>query len=429
MRLERYFIGLGAVFGWGLVLRVMYYLGTPFYARGYDTNGHMEYILYMMENLRVPKMMQMWESHQQPLYYFLLGSLARLERALGRSLEGLPHDIAFVSLLMSMTCLAAIVWVVFILFPRDEQRHSAWLAALVPATLPGIVYFATRISNDSLLLLVMTVWLAFFLRWWRDGKQDDWLFCVLMLVVGLATKMNALPLVAPMGLCLLARRGTPMRIKIRWGVIFALALLLTAAWHVWLRPIGDIAGFLETGTRGGVNRRLYALTRPINFVQFNPFIVMQAPFVTPWDSLSHRDIFFEYLFQSAFFGEWRYPRMLWLARAILGLGSLGLVAAVAGLWRAARAKEGWGWPVVSTALILVASLIVYRVKFPCACNQDFRFIPLLGVIAGPAIVWGISWLRQGLARNIAYAGIVLFCGLQGVFLFSFRWVPSWLLGW
>ncbi|HEX3044753.1 MAG TPA: hypothetical protein VHY08_08350 [Bacillota bacterium] len=54
----------------GFLIRVLYFLITPYNVREYDVDGHIQYIQYILNHWSIPSRNYGWETFQPPLYYF-----------------------------------------------------------------------------------------------------------------------------------------------------------------------------------------------------------------------------------------------------------------------------------------------------------------------------------------------------------------------
>ncbi len=404
------------IFLWGTTVRILYFAVTPHLIRTYDTPQHIDYIVYVLRNFSIPPSASGWEMHQPPVYYFLAAFWTKLIEWMGRSPEALPANLQWLSLLLSIATLAVIVWIGMILFPKKEQRPQAMLFGLVVGTLPGIAMSASRINNDSLSFLVSFLWLAVALRWWKSGQAADFWLAAVITGTALLIKFTAGVVLLPMLILVLVHRQTPpkKRLLLATGVLCTVALL--SGWYFAFRSIEYFDRFLPGGSKD-LNEFLFIQNHVLDFLIFNPLAVLQMPFANPWDAFSGRENIWEFLFRSAFFGEWTFARLVWLGRLIIATALLGIVPAVAGIIRGWR-RDVFFLPLAILAASLLLMLSMYRIGFPCACNQDFRLVPLLSI---PFAAWTIAGFfgygKPGQRWALLWA--LSLATLQSLFLLSF----------
>jgi hypothetical protein len=125
-----------------------------------------------------------------------------------------------------------------------------------------------------------------------------------------------------------------------------------------------------------------ALTLPSelrNFVTFDPAQIVTHPENFPWDDSQRRQFLLEFFFRSAFFGEFTFAGHLRpLERAILVSALLGLPLMAFGVARELGDAHPI-WPMVASAAVLLGAFVMYRMKFPFAPSQDFRYVTFLAV--------------------------------------------------
>ncbi len=401
---------------WGAFLRVLYFSVTPHDVRGYDTRGHIDYIIYVVRHFRIPPALLGWETHQPPLYYFLAGTWVKLGMLAGRATDLLSRDVRVLSLLLSIATLAVIAWIATILFPGKERRLQAWMFAAAAGTLPSIAMAASRVNNDVLSFFLSFLWLAFALRWWSAGRRRDFWIAAVILGLGVLTKFTAGILIVPMAGFILLRPRTGLTQKLLLLASLACVAGVLGGWYFIVRSLGYLESFVTTGTES-FDPRVVLENRLVDFLIFNPAQIVLVPFAAPWDPLSGRQYIWEYLFRTGFFGEWTFPHLTWIGRIIVGLGLAGLLV---GARDAVKTWRTWNFhkPLAVLMAFLLLMLALNRFIRPCACNQDFRLIPLIAV---PFIAWAVhgwgTWGARGL--RIGILATVSLMALQSLFLLSF----------
>lgn len=405
-----------AVFLWGAALRILYFAATPFYERTYDTEGHIAYIIHVVRNFSIPATTQGWEMHQPPLYYFLAGVWVKAGLMLGRTTEELSFDVRTLSLLLSFMTLAVIVWIGSMLFAAERDRLLAIIFGLIIGTLPGIAMAATRINNDVLSFLLSFLWFAFALRWWtRLHSRDFWATCIL-LGLGMLTKFTTGALALPMAIFIILHPRIATGRKLLLFTQFILLLTVLSGWYFAFRSWEYLHMLFVPGA-SGLNARLVMANRALDFAMFNPMAIIYMPFTSPWDTFPDRRYIWEYVFRSGFFGEWMFMHLLWLGRTTVAVALAGIVACVMGVIRTARTWE-YARPMLILLISLLATIAVFRGLHPCACAQDFRFIPLIAI---PVVSWAVlGWTTlENRRRMWTCAWALGLAALQSAFLLSF----------
>lgn len=156
---------------------------------GFDVNGHLEYIQYILEHRTVPLANEGWQAYQPPLFYALSALLVSIAKLLSSS------ETAYMILkLIPFLCGVGQIFLAYFasktLFPNSTNKQA--LCVTFAALIPMNIYISHYVSNESacafltgLLILVTIIML-------KKGSSTK-LFCVLGIITGLAllTKFTA----------------------------------------------------------------------------------------------------------------------------------------------------------------------------------------------------------------------------------------------
>jgi|GEM_PF-376312 len=376
---------LGLMLLGGTILRLFYVLNTPYATRAYDWDGHIEYIVYVLQHWMIPPAADGWEFHQAPLYYYLSAGIAKLLSLLHGSTEyAIRFDLPIVSLLFSIAALALGLAMGKMLFPLKKKPGSLLLFGALVATFPGLVFFASRISNDALYHALAFAFFASLLLWWRSGKISHWYLTCVLFALTFITKVSAVLMLPPMLLCFVLQRNLPWKQKLKHGLLSLLLLGALTAWLPVLRLVlEESTGKVTSFGHDAINPGLLMPTRLRDFLTFNPFQVLAIPYNNTWADESRRMFFWEFFFRSAFFGEFSMGdslKMLSAAILLLGMGA-GILMGI-GLLADLRRRAYESLPMWTMLGVLVAGNLALRYRYHCSCDQDFRFailaiIPIL----------------------------------------------------
>ncbi|MDD5103300.1 MAG: glycosyltransferase family 39 protein [Candidatus Peribacteraceae bacterium] len=398
------------VFSSGVVLRLLYVFATPYQVRAYDADGHLEYIRYIAEHLALPPIRDGWEFYQAPLYYVLTGLWLHMGTTFERALPFLIRDIQWIAFFASVLTLAGMGWIATLLFPRKEKAERVLFFASL-AVLPSIVFLSARINNDTFLLFWEIFCFGFLLKWWQNGRWKNWWIAMLLLALSILTKTNGLLLIPVAFLLLTLKQRLAFKKKVLVGAVSLLLLTLTTGWIFTLRSGASLDQPLVVNT-GNLSSALYVNNTVETFTEFNPFRMTMHPYNNPWDDADGRQYFWEYLFKSAFFGEFDLgPPLRPFASAILVCGFLTLLFAVYGTWISVR-REGWRTlPLWSVAGFLLLGHALHRQESAFSCSQDFRYSLLFSVPVFYFAIRGLKQIRSPFPRLggviIVLTGIVL----------------------
>lgn len=397
----------GCVLFAGGVLRILYWVATPYYLRAYDWGGHLQFLRYVAEHLALPSADHGWETHQPPLYYMLGGLWMRLTGQ--TTCAWLYGQWSFFALLLSVGSLVLGALIGRELFPDRLENRVSFLAVL--ACFPALVFYSSRISNDTLFAFLSLLWLWILLKWWEFPSWRSWFFLAGCVGVTFLVKNGALVLACATVVCAAIRLRSIIP-TVKAVAILASVIVLISGWYQIPRatsavdPSSFVIGkyhLLEEELRVGGSLQ--------NMLTFNPMAVWQIPFNHPWIDDYRRQFFPEYFFKSALFGEWPWGHHLLFPARILVLAAYVLmVVAVIGLLNAIRDRYWAVWPLVIASTSMVAAQVAYVMKEPFSCNQDFRFFVALTIPLAAFAALGASRLPGG---NLV---IVFFCAASASFL-------------
>jgi hypothetical protein len=395
--------GAFGVFLGGAAIRIAYVLGTYYSERAHDTGPHIDYARYLAANLRLPPAGGGWEFFQPPAYYAVAAAFLRAGASIGQRTEAILDALQLFSLACSLVTLAAAVWIGAMLFPASTDASRRRLFALMVAALPSLVFMASPISNDPMYEALSFVAGALLVFWWRYDSLSAWYASVVVACLAVNTKSSGLALLPIAFGCLLLHVGTPWRLRLRRLVVAAAIAAVGVAFIPLMRAATDpTARRLVTMNVDGLPPALTLPTAPRNIVTFDPVQVVTHPENFPWDNSQRRQFLLEFFFRSAFFGEYTFePHLRPLERVILTTALLALPLIAFGVAREIGDAHPV-WPMLVSAATLLGAFVLYRIKFPYAPSQDFRYVTFLAVPLTFFAVRGVFGLPR-VARPVATA--------------------------
>lgn len=404
-------IGVG-----GTLLRIFYFVVTPFSLRGHDMQAHLDYISYVALRWQIPPASDGWEFHQAPLYYFLSALWMKAGQLLHLSKEAIPRLIQFQSLLFSIATLLVGIWIGTLLFPRKEKLERLLFACLI-ATFPSLIYHGVSINNNSPYILLIFVLIALLTHWWKKPSPRRWYLMIALLALTFVTRVSALIFVPVLALSLLFHDKISWRRKFHQSFFSVILLILLAGWLPLIRFAAENnpTNSLTFGSQS-MNSKLAVPTDARTFLVFNPFRILRSPYANPWKDTTPREYFWEYFFRSAFFGEFSYPDELKAVAVLILACSLSLLLFFAfGVVLLTLRYSQRVFPLGLAVIFLLGSHLFYRILAPFSANQDFRFslgaLPLLLFY----LIWGISNSPRSLKSVGTYIAIA-FASLAGIFV-------------
>lgn len=171
------------------------------YQVGFDVNGHLEYMLFIIRNKSIPLAGDGWAMFQSPLYHLVSSPLYVIFSKLlspVRVVEALRIVPLFCGAMQVQLCYVAVREV----FPEREDLQS--LGTLLGGLLPMNLYMSQNLGNEPLVGILCSAAIVVTLKLQRNpaGRWASHTFVLLGALLGLAllTKLTALLLFAPVAL-------------------------------------------------------------------------------------------------------------------------------------------------------------------------------------------------------------------------------------
>jgi tetratricopeptide (TPR) repeat protein len=244
--------GLGAIVVIVILLTILFINNLPQLASilGFDRDGHLQYVDYILQKKALPLADDGWQMYQPPLFYLLsalmlapFDSSASTDNSI-LALRAFCAVISIVHVLLIFLCLR-------LLFPKQTRHQLIGLA--IGAFLPASLCLAHNITNESLAALFVTASLYFTLRSIQSDSDSPRFHIAVGICLGLAmlTKFSALLAIPPICAALwwkgrqraLARNGNSPAKEVRVSalglkpvLLVFVACVVVCGWHfgrVW----------------------------------------------------------------------------------------------------------------------------------------------------------------------------------------------------
>jgi len=401
---------------YGFAIRLIYIACTSAYTRGHDVDGHIEYIKYIASHWSIPPLKGGWEFYHPPLYYFFGSLWYQISDFLGfadvAKIRGLQWFAFFVSICVLLLC----AWIGYMLFRKQKFNLSIFLG--ICSMTPGIVFFSSRVNNDVLAHLMMFSSFALLIYWWKRQRNDDWrlwLFVITITGLGILSKSNVIVILPIAYILLAAHKKYSIKQKLVFGYMGILIITVLTGWYFAYRIFFEKQSHMIENS-SNLNYHLQIKNTPENFFEFNPVRMVFHPYNNAWDDSEGRQFFFEYLFRSAFFGEFDHGKALVpLAQLLILMASLLCIPLVLNFWRTIRHKDYELLPVWLCFIIVMMSHLALRIFTPSSPAQDFRLSPLLLIPCAYFAIKGIDDLK-GWVRVFFKTCLFLFISLCILFI-------------
>jgi len=399
-------------------------------AVGFDVDGHMDYIQYLLTRHRLPLPNEGWAMYHPPLYYFLSAVLLHVS---GLSLA----DHAGISLVRTLGPAAALANIALIsaslrrLFPG--RAGMQFVGTILAAFLPAQFYLSHYVTNEVFSATLITASLSLCLRLMQTPKSSVLAYAGLGACLGAAllakmTAVLALPFViATAAYSAWKQCGSDAPAILRRLVALLIACLGVGGWHYgriwwhfgtpWLGNWNPATGFNWWQDDGYRTAAYY-----LRFGQ-----VFHAPFFSGlW---SFGDGMYSTFWSDALYGAkcltiarppWNYE---WMAAGILlalvptALIALGTVAACSRV--VSRPQPEWllllGFPAFGVFALLVQTLTMPSYA---QVKAFYLLSASLPICALAALGWGWLARRGRLAAFVPGVALVLW----GLISFGAFWI-------
>jgi Tetratricopeptide repeat len=426
---------LAAALAWGLLFWHDRALDFHF---GFDADGHLQYIQYILDHGWLPLAHEGWEMYQPPLYYIIaalvvkLGGHARADAGAVVALRSLGY---LAGVLQAVLVLASLR----LLFPLRPARVYAGF--VLAAALPMQLYLCQYMSNESgaALLGSASIYLALRILTRHDTSLGSHLGLGMTLGAAMLAKFSTLPVLAVVFVVL---AGRLYRSGVRETRVWARSLGVTAAtslavcgWHfarVALRFGNPFTGNwdLATGFHWWQDPGYHV---PGDYLRFGASL--SAPIFSAVHSFG--DGLYSTLWGDGLVGgrsssepwpPWNYPLMsAGYLLALLPTAAL-VIGGVAAIWRLVREPRAEWFLLLGVLGSIVLGVTVMTLRIPVYA-QIRAFYGASALVPACALgAWGLDLLatRARAPRTIVLA---LF-GVWALNAYASFWAPAgapWVL--
>jgi hypothetical protein len=407
---------LAALFFGSFLIRILYFLNTPFGMRTHDVGGHLQYIEFIINNHTLPAIHYGWQTYHPPLYYLLAATVYKLLNLFGISAANqIWRYLQLLALLMFMGFLA-VTWQIIkrtvaklpVLEESDatlqpnalrQRLRLGYLSFALVAFWPSGIIHSVRIGNDGLFYLLYALGLWFLIKWQDDDTGQSPYRSFALITLAFITKANALILYMVFG-CVYMLKFAKTPAKRRYllqtvilAAIFLIGFGITFGRMVEAKLKGSNDHFIVANASGlqgvAVGNGLQ------NYLYFDLQSFLTEPYVNPFADKGGRQYFWNYLFKTGLVGEFWFNNPLHRVLTILLSISflLMLLYTIVSLIIFSSYLKGL-LLLVLNAVCLLLSAIAFRISIPAACSNDFRYIFPFLISFAALFSWGTWCYRQ-----------------------------------
>ncbi|MBI1858755.1 MAG: glycosyltransferase family 39 protein, partial [Candidatus Melainabacteria bacterium] len=355
----------------------LYFVRTPYDLRTHDLEEHIEYTQFIVQNKKLPKPYQLWQSYHPPLYYLIASlfgdDLTRGDKAIHVNKSRL------ISIFFGL-------WTLFIILSLLRSLNitppQQLLVALFIATIPKYIFVFSTYNNDSLAMFcsVAIVYYSYSLSLnWSKAKS-----IILLIATTAALYAKYTSIVCFISVCIvLLRKLFLLQLPTKNGVKTLLVLMISAALFL---PYVIIHNYQNTHKLFPTNfdsKRFPTPTKHLNIKRIMRIPILQSnlhewtdPWAHPDPSYQHKakksHDFWGYMLVTSLIGEYnfKYPSVnfywfLYYIHFIIGFLSICFVLKGSSVVRYFAFCGLLGYVIQALLLLQV---------YARPCTMDFRYV-------------------------------------------------------
>ncbi|MCL2259770.1 MAG: glycosyltransferase family 39 protein [Fibromonadales bacterium] len=400
----------------GISVRLAVYVYMGPMQSPFDVIEHLEHIQIVANEKRLPEINECWECHQPPLYYIMFATIKNVTDLYNSALTS--RFFQQVHLLFSF---ASIILGVALIINLFGNNRLAYLAALISVLWPGLVIAGPRINNDIFFYFGALFCMFFAQRYWLLHRNSDVLLASIGASIALAAKTTGYVVLAVWIIVYALSVIRSLKIsslRTLFASILIIALFAGFSNHRTIIKLFEGRGvaLLETSN---VHSGLRVENKVGNYIYFDIEDYLLVPYTSAWTDKGGRQYFWNYLLKSSLYlhGETKFETLPVGRIIATGLNVCVLLIFVLALWGVIHVKIK-ELPALLFLLFLLAALICFRISYPNACNNEFRYIaPMIFPLAYFSLR-GAQILLNSRIRRLAYMALLSFAGLSIVFIFG-----------
>lgn len=402
----------------GVALRVGYAITLPnFSSLSYDTDGHVAYVKYIVDNNSIPGVDDCWTCYHPPVYYAASSVVWRSAQMF--NVSG-TNALQAESLLMSF----AFLFLAFAFLRHFLSKGQLTVATSILTFWPVIVMVAPRIGNDQMFYLFHVLCLWGGVRYLKKGDGRNLLLAAIATALAYWTKstgivtMGVFVLFAVCGYFGNCRRLTITKSEVLSLAVFALLIVGIVAYKA-------IVGAGLVGNASGLHSALRVGNEAGNYFYFDLENFLTHPWTSAWKDELGRQYFWNYTLKTSLFGEFKLLETPAgkLLGTLVSASLLGMMAIAArGFWK--TKLQAVHWILLLQGAAFLGALAFLRMQHPYACSNDFRYImpSLLSLI--PFVAMGVNVSGASCKWKVfSYGTVALFvgCSFALMILVALHW--------
>jgi len=375
---------------------IIYTETTSYTTRTHDVDGHVGYIEYIADNHRIPENDACWSCYHPPVYYTMMAPAWAIAKSVGfppaRAVQWTNFLLTFILLAMGIGVLRLVM-----------TGPALGIASVLWAFFPSLFLITPRIGNDQLFFLAHVICLCASLSYIVKQKAIALVIGAIACWAAFWTKSTGLVSICIWIAGFVLGYFPRERLLPKAGEWAGLLMMFGLGISILVKML---VGDSLVGNAGGLNQRLAVGYSAVNFLYFDIPEYLSTVYTDAWRDEGGRQYFWNYLFKTALFGEFKIRTDafgVWTAM-ILNYSFFGLlIYGFVGFWKKKFDRRVW-LLLVNGGLFLLA-LATLRMKYPYSCSNDFRYILPILLSFVPFVGWGI--FKENASFKWEVTGVVL----------------------
>lgn len=171
-----------------MLFRLFYFANTEWYQRTHDVWGHIPYIEYLEEKMKLPAPTDCWECHQQPLYYIVSAGISEVFKFTG--IENKYFIFKIFSLESEFYFGGYLVVSLLIMRLFKLKKYLFWLVTFIFLFWPTNILHATRIGNDPISYLFIIISLYYAVKFYQTNFKKYFFGAIITVMIATLTKLT-----------------------------------------------------------------------------------------------------------------------------------------------------------------------------------------------------------------------------------------------
>ncbi len=380
------------------VIRIIYVLNTTVGERQHDLGyatllddgiinpGHLGYVEYIAKFKHLPDFdpFSIFSYYHPPLHHVIAAAIVDIAHSFG------VNEPAVYEFIQLPTCIYGILTVItafLILRTLTDDENAILIPLALTAFHPGLIYMCGTVNNDMLAALLSFICIYNTLRWIRNEHKLKYLiYMALSIGIGLISKLNVAVLIFPMGAVMLyhfirsARDSEAGRCIREYLLFAAISIPIGLSW--------SIRNLIRFSVKPGISSATPESNQYLGSYPLSEIIGLPVRSSISFPFHSENAVYchnaWSILFKTSLFGE-TFPEditagmLLFCQAAFVTAIIIAFICAILSFVKPViyirKGDRELGIFLLAGYASLLATYILFVIKYPYTCSCDFRYVP------------------------------------------------------